>query len=180
MTCIWNSHQINNLLQVKNTLKLPKIFDISVTDISYFCLWCIITIMVNFIFCMIYQKQETHDGHFKTPKTVFNLIYLMNNFSNMSWRLKLCFPRSRYDETDNRDQPRFEPERHRERLGHARFFGQDTDLDEAERPRPAPDMRRLLLNNVNSNRSTNRNLDTKPAVIRAMWKRGTKKNLLLI
>lgn len=81
--------------------------------------------------------------------------------------------RSRFDEIDNRNAPRFEPERHRERSRNSRFFGQEDDESledevERERARPPPDMRRLLLSNVNSHRSTSKNLDVKPSVIRAM------------
>ena len=47
---------------------------------------------------------------------------------------------------ENRDPPKFEDYK-RDRSHGSRFFGQDDEIDERERP--APDMRRHLLNNVN-------------------------------
>jgi len=86
--------------------------------------------------------------------------------------------------SENRDPPRFEEERQRRQRGQvrSRFFGQrDEDDSEAMDPeaddlrrnaRPAPDMRRLLLNNINMSRSKSigNDLDQKhqPSVIRAI------------
>lgn len=85
---------------------------------------------------------------------------------------------------ENRDAPRFEEERQRRQRGQvrSRFFGQrDEDDSEAMDPeaddlrrnaRPPPDMRRLLLNNINMSRSKSigNDLDQKhqPSVIRAI------------
>lgn len=79
-----------------------------------------------------------------------------------------------YATPDNRDAPRFE----RSRDTSSRFFGQrsgaagqvDDDSEVVERSRPPPDMRRLLLNNVNVSRSKSmsKTLDQKPSVIRAI------------
>ena len=86
--------------------------------------------------------------------------------------------------SENRDPPRFEEERQRRQRGQvrSRFFGQrDEDDSEAMDPeaddlrrnsRPPPDMRRLLLNNINMSRSKSigNDLDQKhqPSVIRAI------------
>ena len=83
----------------------------------------------------------------------------------------------------NRDAPRFEEDRQRRQRGQVRtrFFGQrdeedsesmDPEADELGRMhRPPPDMRRLLLNNINMTRSKSigNDLDQKqPSVIRAI------------
>merc|ERR1719510_203826 len=83
----------------------------------------------------------------------------------------------------NRDAPRFEEDRQRRQRGQvrSRFFGQrdeddseamDPEADELRRMhRPPPDMRRLLLNNINMTRSKSigNDLDQKqPSVIRAI------------
>merc|ERR1719510_669940 len=83
----------------------------------------------------------------------------------------------------NRDLPRFEEDRQRRQRGQvrSRFFGQrdeddseamDPEADELRRMhRPPPDMRRLLLNNINMTRSKSigNDLDQKqPSVIRAI------------
>ena len=83
----------------------------------------------------------------------------------------------------NRNPPRFEEDRQRRQRGQvrSRFFGQrdeddseamDPEADEIRRSaRPPPDMRRLLLNNINMTRSKSigNDLDQKqPSVIRAI------------
>ena len=97
---------------------------------------------------------------------IFFFTYVRKNstFQSHLWNLNewpktilLFVTRSRLDEIDNRNAPRFEPERHRERSRNSRFFGQEDDYGledevERERARPPPDMRRLLLSNVNSHR----------------------------
>merc|ERR1712165_422766 len=57
--------------------------------------------------------------------------------------------------SENRDAPRFEEERQRRQRGQvrSRFFGQRDEDDLRRNARPAPDMRRLLLNNINMSRS---------------------------
>jgi len=95
-------------------------------------------------------------------------------------------PMSSYDTTDgndNRNPPRFEEDRQRRQRGQvrSRFFGQreeddseamDPEADELRRmQRAPPDMRRLLLNNVNMTRSKSigNDIDQKqPSVIRAI------------
>ena len=84
---------------------------------------------------------------------------------------------------ENRDPPRFEKDRQNRQRGQvrSRFFGQrdeddseamDPEADEVRRmQRPPPDMRRLLLNNINMTRSKSigNDLDQKqPSVIRAI------------
>jgi hypothetical protein len=65
---------------------------------------------------------------------------------------------------ENRDLPRFE-DRRRERSAAGRFFGQE-DTDVEERERPAPDMRRMLLSNVNVSRkkSMSKEADARPMI----------------
>jgi len=85
--------------------------------------------------------------------------------------------------SQNRDPPRFEEDRQNRQRGQvrSRFFGQrdeddseamDPEADEVRRSaRPPPDMRRLLLNNINMTRSKSigNDLDQKqPSVIRAI------------
>jgi hypothetical protein len=68
---------------------------------------------------------------------------------------------------DNRDPPRFE-DRRRDR-SEGRFFGQDDQVEERERP--MPDMRRLLLNNVNMSRrksGSTKDLEAARPTIRAI------------
>jgi hypothetical protein len=77
---------------------------------------------------------------------------------------------SQQHQNANRDAPRFE----RTRDNTNRFFGQgnldaNDDSEIVERSRPPPDMRRYLLDNVNSSRSKNMSPVAKqPSVIRAM------------
>lgn len=69
-----------------------------------------------------------------------------------------------YDDLgENRDPPRFEEHRRRD-LSSSRYFGQDDEVD--ERDRPAPDMRKYLLSGVNLARrqSMTRDPETRPMV----------------
>lgn len=73
---------------------------------------------------------------------------------------------------ENRDPPKFE----RKRDNTNRFFGQpgsnmNDDSEVVERSRPPPDMRRFLLDNLNTTRNNSKisNVASKqPSVIRAM------------
>ena len=73
---------------------------------------------------------------------------------------------------ENRDPPRFE----RQRDNTNRFFGasgsdMNDDSEVVERSRPPPDMRRFLLDNLNTtrnNKSLNGTTTKQPSVIRAM------------
>ena len=77
---------------------------------------------------------------------------------------------------ENREPRRFEEERQVRQRGQvrSRFFGQqdegDSDQDGRRESRPPPDMRRLLLNNVNLTRSKSmsKDLEQRPSVIRAI------------
>jgi len=82
-------------------------------------------------------------------------------------------------ESENREPKRFEEERQVRQRGQvrSRFFGQQEDGGGDSDPdgrrlehRPPPDMRRLLLNNVNLSRSKSmsKDLDQRPSVIKAI------------